>query len=262
MSAAGRLNIDVTATTGKFDAAMAGVRRQMSGVGRAGAAAGALSGVAMPGFGAVGALGGLSGPLIGVTAGLAALTAAMRDRDKDAAKANDAIDLALGRNIDFGQAQRLFDVGNQIGTGGDGMMKLLETASTGSGLEAIRAVDRQMADYLEAQFAAGDFNRAMFGLQQASLGPNAQAIAGGLGGSGTDFLRMARANLGAAAGLDADDAEMAMRNQNFEAMNPSSFTRFFSWISELFGGDPFNSDLSQEQLQVLRQIAATNGPGL
>jgi hypothetical protein len=119
-----------------------------------------------------------------------------------------------------------------------------------------------MADYLEAQFRAGDFNRAMFGLQQASLGPNAQAIAGGLGGSGTDFLRMARANLGAAAGLDADDAEMAMRNQNFEAMNPSSFTRFFSWISELFGGDPFNSDLSQEQLQVLRQIAATNGPGL
>jgi hypothetical protein len=262
MSAAGRLNIDVTATTGKFDAAMAGVRRQMSGVGRAGAAAGALSGVAMPGFGAVGALGGLSGPLIGVTAGLAALTAAMRDRDKDAAKANDAIDLALGRNIDFGQAQRLFDVGNQIGTGGDGMMKLLETASTGSGLEAIRAVDRQMADYLEAQFKAGDFNRAMFGLQQASLGPNAQAIAGGLGGSGTDFLRMARVNLGSAAGLDADDAEMAMRNQNFEAMNPSSFTRFFSWISELFGGDPFNSDLSQEQLQVLRQIAATNGPGL
>jgi hypothetical protein len=262
MSAAGRLNIDVTATTGKFDAAMAGVRRQMSGVGRAGAAAGALSGVAMPGFGAVGALGGLSGPLIGVTAGLAALTAAMRDRDKDAAKANDAIDLALGRNIDFGQAQRLFDVGNQIGTGGDGMMKLLETASTGSGLEAIRAVDRQMADYLEAQFKAGEFNRAMFGLQQASLGPNAQAIAGGLGGSGTDFLRMARVNLGSAAGLDADDAEMAMRNQNFEAMNPSSFTRFFSWISELFGGDPFNSDLSQEQLQVLRQIAATNGPGL
>ena len=262
MSAAGRLNIDVTATTGKFDAAMAGVRRQMSGVGRAGAAAGALSGVAMPGFGAVGALGGLSGPLIGVTAGLAALTAAMRDRDKDAAKANDAIDLALVRNIDFGQAQRLFDVGNQIGTGGDGMMKLLETASTGSGLEAIRAVDRQMADYLEAQFKAGDFNRAMFGLQQASLGPNAQAIAGGLGGSGTDFLRMARVNLGSAAGLDADDAEMAMRNQNFEAMNPSSFTRFFSWISELFGGDPFNSDLSQEQLQVLRQIAATNGPGL
>jgi hypothetical protein len=102
----------------------------------------------------------------------------------------------------------------------------------------------------------------MFGLQQLRLGPNAQAIAKGLGTSGADFLRMQRVNLGAASSLGVDDAEMAMRNQNFEAANPSSFTRFFSWIYELFGGDPFNSDLSQEQLQVLRQIAAQNGPGI
>lgn len=262
MSTVGRLNIDVTATTGKFDAAMAGVRKQVAGVGRAGAAASAIGGVSMPGFGALGGIAGLSGPLIAVTGGLAALTAAMRDRQNQGEKAKDAMDLAITQGLSFAQAQTLMGAGSQVGSGGEGVLKLLQAATSGTGMEAIAGGTSQaFADKLRSTFESGDFARAISMLQDVSGQANRMDIAKGLGGSGADFLRLQRASLGVGMGLDEGDAEYAMRRQNFEAGNPGFMTRFFNGLMELFGRMP-NADLSREQTLLLRQIASSAGPGL
>jgi hypothetical protein len=261
MSTVGRLNIDVTATTGKFDAAMAGVRRQIGGVGRAGAAAGAVGGVSMPGFGALGAVAGLSGPLIAVTAGLAALTGAMKDRDTAASKAGDALDLALTKNLSFAQASRLMGVGQQLGTGGESILQLVQASTTGSGLSAIRAESSDTADLLAKAGASGDFNRVLNVLQMLSESSGRMEIAKALGGSGDDFLRLRRVSLGLNGFIDPAAAEDALRQQNFDAQNPGFMQRFFNWLIEFFGGGPA-ADVSIEQTRLLREIAAQQGPGI
>jgi hypothetical protein len=261
MSSVGRLNIDVTATTGKFDAAMAGVRRQIGGVGRAGSAAGALGGMGMPAFGAIGAAAGLSGPLIAVTAGLAALTGAMRDREKDTQKANDAIDLALTRNIGLGQAAFAMDVGSQLGTGGEAILDLIKAATSGAGLMAIQKASPDAASAIQSAAGAGDFTTALQVLRTLSSGSGKMDIAKALGGSGDEFLRLQRAVLNLGSGVSLDSAERAMQQQNFQATDPNWFERAVNAIFEFFGGNA-QTYTSQEQTDLLRTIAAQQGPGI
>jgi len=321
MSSVGRLNIDVTATTGKFDAAMAGVRRQIGGVGRAGSAAGALGGMGMPAFGAIGAAAGLSGPLIAVTAGLAALTGAMKDREKDTQKASDALDLALTRNIGLGQAGLAIDVGSQLGTGGEAILDLIKAASTGAGfaaiqkvnpeaasaiqsaastgdfttalqvlrmlsagsgktevntglggsgdlaatidagLAAIQKVNPEAASAIQSAASAGDFTTALQLLQKQSSGSGKMEIAKALGGSGDEFLRLQRAVLNLGSGVSLDSAERALQQQNFQAADPNWFERAVNAIFEFFGGNA-QTYTSLEQTDLLRTIAAQQGPGI
>lgn len=82
MTRVGRLNVDVTATTTKFDAAMTRVRQNMRQFGAAGSVGAGLGGASVPMFGALGGMAGMAGPFMALTAGVAGLSALMREANR------------------------------------------------------------------------------------------------------------------------------------------------------------------------------------
>jgi hypothetical protein len=82
MTRLNRLNVDITATTTRFDSAMTRVRNQMSAFGRAGSVGAGLGGASVPMFGALGGMAGMAGPFIALTAGVAGLSALMREANR------------------------------------------------------------------------------------------------------------------------------------------------------------------------------------
>lgn len=268
MTNVGRMNIDVTATTGKFDAAMAGVRGQLRSVGRVGSVAGSLGGRTSPIFGAMGGLAGLSGPLIGVTAALGALTAAMRNREQTVAKSKDVLDLALGERISVSQAKTLEGFGGQLGMDGAAVLNMLRAAASAKGQEAIRRYGEDgpgQAKQIAKDVSEGNYVRALYLLQrqsQALQGGQPLEIAKALGSSGRDFLRMPRAAVGIQAGGvgEFDYLQQAIRQQNFAAGNANWFMSAIEALMNFFGGS-----LGQEQNGqsiVYRLVDAQSGPGI
>lgn len=180
---AGRMNVEVTATTGKFAAAMKQVRQDMATTARAAGKGFSIGGMGRIGgpLGGVGeSIGVLSGPMMALVAGLAGLSVAMRalsDR-MEAGRENLSEMRLLGLGVE--EQARLKTIGSVIrpdGTGADALSlrdKFAEVAP-GFGMN-IAGLD------LAAQFEE---------MRKAAQSADALTIAEQLGGkAGEDFMRL------------------------------------------------------------------------
>lgn len=217
---AGRMNIEVTATTGKFSAAMKQVRHDMATTARAASKGFSIGGMGRLGgpLGAVGeSIGVLSGPMMALVAGLAGLSVAMRalsDR-MEAGRENLSEMRLLGLGVE--EQARLKTLGSVIrpdGTGADALSlrdKFAEIAP-GFGMN-IAGLD------LAAQFEE---------MRKAAQSADALTIAEQLGGkSGEDFMRLrmvdpqAFADRTSGAAVAGAFAEERLRQQQAAARDPN-----------------------------------------
>ena len=180
---AGRMNIEVTATTGKFAAQMKRVRAEMATTARAAGKGFSIGGMGRLGgpLGAVGeSIGVLSGPMMALVAGLADLSVAMRaltDR-MEAGRENLSEMRLLGLGVE--EQARLRTIGQVIrpdATGADalGLRDKFAEVAPGFGMN-IAGLD------LAAQFDA---------MRKAAQSADALTIAEQMGGkAGEDFMRL------------------------------------------------------------------------
>jgi len=181
---AGRLNIDVTATTGQFAAQMKRVRSEMATTVRAAGKGFSLGGMGAIGgpLGAIGqSVGVLSGPMAALAGSIAGLTIAMKAQERfmQAGRENLSEMRLLGMGLDEqANAKRLATIIRPDGTGADavGLADKFAEFAPEFGLGTMRGLS--LPEKLE---------RAMI----AAKGPDALRLAELMGGkAGEDFMRL------------------------------------------------------------------------
>lgn len=251
---AGRMNIEVTATTGKFAAAMKQVRHDMATTARAAGKGFSIGGMGRLGgpLGAVGeSIGVLSGPMMALVAGLAGLSVAMKalsDR-MEAGRENLSEMRLLGLGVE--EQARLKTVGSVIrpdGTGADALALRdkfaevlvsgeLDTSKLEAGVAARLEAMQQAAQTAQASgakpgesltLAGFDLAEQFDAMRKAAQSADALTIAEQLGGkAGEDFMRLrmvdpqAFADPTSGAAVAGAFAEERLRQQQAAARDPN-----------------------------------------
>lgn len=276
-----RLNIDVVATTGQFEAAMKRVRQNVATTAKV-ASKGASIGGGMN-LGPVGAVGGLamlSGPFLAIGAGMAALSLAIRAMSDQLAKGDE--NLSEIRTLGL-LPETQADL-RRIGGG-------IREGATASDAMAIRdSFEKVAADMGLVDTTGMDIGSAFEEIAKAARGPNALAIAEAMGGKGgADFMRMRSMAPGSFAGAAAETTttEAAVRalmrerlRSRHEMMNDpndtSAITLFLQWLKEWAAAqrpeirdailDPRQAAELERQsfreLQQMNQNLQATGPGI
>lgn len=268
MTTVSRLNVDVTATTGKFDRSMQRVTKQLGAASRAARMAGGpLGSVLGGGLSMVGRMGGMAGlgaaagPIAALTAGIGILTKTIAANNVENERGKSALDLAMTEGISTDQAAMLDRIAQQFGgskTAGD-MFAMLENAR-----KAMPELQRAgLAGGLAQELEQGDIAGAFQALQEMSRSAERLRIKGMLGSAGDDFMRlgfMNRNDLGSVAG----DADLGMAAEFFEQQqqNPDFVEGIAQSLMNFFR-DLFNTQ-SEEAQRITDAVnrQARSGAGL
>lgn len=272
---AGRLNIDVTATTGQFAAQMKRVRSEMATTARAAGKGFSIGGMGRLGgpLGAIGeSVGVLSGPMLALVAGLASLSVAMKSLEQRVAAGRENLSemRLLGMGLDEqANAKRIATIIRPDGTGADavGLADKFSEVAPAFGLGS-----------MEGLSLPEKIRQALI----AAKGQDALRIAEEMGGkSGEDFMRLrmvdpallAAQPTNAGAAIEAFVSERARQADaaSNDPNNPSMIRDFFQAIGQYLLGvmAERNMDISpvtrEEALQQLRQMnngLRAVGPGI
>jgi hypothetical protein len=272
---AGRMNIDVTATTGKFAAQMKRVRAEMATTARAAGKGFSIGGMGRLGgpLGAVGeSVGVLSGPMLALVAGLAGLSVAMKSLEQRVAAGRENLSemRLLGMGLEEqANAKRLATIIRPDGTGADavGLADKFAEVAPEFGLGTMKGLS------LEEKI-----RQAMI----AAKGQDALRIAEQMGGkAGEDFMRLRMVDPGlfaaqptnAGAAIEAFVSERARQADaaSNDPNNPSMIRDFFQAIGQYLLGVMAERDMDispvtrEEALQQLRQMnngLRAVGPGI
>ena len=271
---AGRLNIDVTATTGQFAAQMKRVRSEMATTVRAagkGFSLGGMGAIGSP-LGAIGqSVGVLSGPMLALVSGLAGLSVAMKSLEQrvSAGRENLSEMRLLGMGLDEqANAKRIATIIRPDGTGADAVGLADKFAEVAPEF-GIRPTELGMAQKL-AQAA------------KAARSEDALRIAEQMGGkAGEDFmrLRMIDPNLfrtvttsgEAAAGALAEEQLRQQQAATADPNDPSMIRDFFLYLGRVIARTLAENDVRvsptgrSDELDQLRQMnngLRAVGPGI
>lgn len=272
---AGRMNIEVTATTGKFSAAMKQVRHDMATTARAAGKGFSIGGMGRLGgpLGAVGeSIGVLSGPMMALVAGLAGLSVAIKalsDR-MEAGRENLSEMRLLGLGVE--EQARLKTLGSVIRSDG-----------TGADALALRDKFAEVAPGFGMNIAGLDLAAQFDAMRKAAQSADALTIAEQLGGkAGEDFMRLRMTDpqaLQTAANLRTNASELAaafveeQTRQRQVADNdpndPSMIRDFFESLYRFFvsrrTAEDVGEGVDRETLQEMRRINQglnRQGPGI
>jgi hypothetical protein len=270
---AGRMNIEVTATTGKFAAQMKRVRAEMATTARAAGKGFSIGGMGRLGgpLGAVGeSIGVLSGPMMALVAGLAGLSVAMRaltDR-MEAGRENLSEMRLLGLGVE--EQARLRTIGQVIrpdATGADALGLRDKFAEVAPGF-GMNIAGLSLADQFEE-------------MRKAAQSADALTIAEQLGGKGgEDFMRLrmmdpqAFAASTSGAAVAGAFAEEQLRQQQAAARDPnepSMIGDLIDWLSRQVTRTLAENDVrvsptgrsdELDELRRMNQGLTRQGPGI
>lgn len=275
---AGRLNIDVTATTGQFAAQMKRVRSEMATTARAAGKGFSIGGMGRLGgpLGAIGeSVGVLSGPMLALVAGLAGLSVAMKSLEQRVAAGRENLSemRLLGMGLDEqANAKRIATIIRPDGTGADavGLADKFAEVAPSFGLGS-----------MEGLSLPEKIRQALI----AAKGQDALRIAEQMGGkAGEDFMRLrmldpallaAQGTSGAAAaGAFVEERLRAEQAATADPNDPSMIRDFFQYLARLVAGHfaakeaeavSRGLDRNYETLDQLRQMnngLRAVGPGI
>jgi hypothetical protein len=272
---AGRLNIDVTATTGQFAAQMKRVRSEMATTVRAAGKGFSLGGMGAIGgpLGAIGqSVGVLSGPMAALAGSIAGLTIAMKAQERfmQAGRENLSEIRLLGMGLDEqANAKRLATIIRPDGTGADavGLADKFSEVAPEFGLGTMKGLS------LEEKL-----RQALI----AAKGQDALRIAEQMGGkAGEDFMRLrmldpallaAQGTSGAAAaGAFVEERLRAEQAATADPNDPSMIRDFFLYLGRVIARTLAENDVRvsptgrSDELDQLRQMnngLRAVGPGI
>jgi hypothetical protein len=272
---AGRMNIDVTATTGQFAAQMKRVRAEMATTARAAGKGFSIGGMGRLGgpLGAVGeSVGVLSGPMLALVAGLAGLSVAMKSLEQRVAAGRENLSemRLLGMGLDEqANAKRLATIIRPDGTGADavGLADKFSEVAPEFGLGTMKGLS------LEEKI-----RQAMI----AAKGPDALRIAEQMGGkAGEDFMRLRMVDPGliaaqgtsgaAAAGAFVEEQLRQQQAATADPNDPSMIRDFFLYLGRVIARTLAENDVRvsptgrSDELDQLRQMnngLRAVGPGI
>ena len=272
---AGRLNIDVTATTGQFAAQMKRVRSEMATTARAAGKGFSIGGMGRLGgpLGAVGeSVGVLSGPMLALVAGLAGLSVAMKSLEQRVAAGRENLSemRLLGMGLDEqANAKRIATIIRPDGTGADavGLADKFAEVAPAFGLGS-----------MEGLSLPEKIRQALI----AAKGQDALRIAEEMGGkAGEDFMRLrmldpallaAQGTSGAAAaGAFVEERLRAEQAATADPNDPSMIRDFFLYLGRVIARTLAENDVRvsptgrSDELDQLRQMnngLRAVGPGI
>jgi len=183
----------------------------------------------------------------------------MRDRKEEQTRATNAAQLARLNDINIQSAGGIMSIGEQIGQSGEqvlGMLRAFQDPNVQAQLGQIVGTNKAqlLGDMMKS---GGPF---MDVLSAMSLGPDSKRIAEALGEFGDTFRLLP---LAGAMGprIDLEAAESGLLQQNFSSEHRGWLAEAANFIMGLFGMDPRRTELSREQVELLRQLV-DKGPGV